>query len=250
MKLGLLPHVPDERDIALASVYSPTRELPETFGSRGLDWGMLGNDEFGDCYWASAAHEVMAQAHGAGRSPVFSTEHVLDTYATYLGLYGHQALNESTDQGTDPTSGAKFRRKHGVVDARGDAPGAAHRIGAYAFETEPDYQKLLGAIYDFGAITLCFELPRSAEERFESGVWDYVKGSPIEGGHAVAGVARAESGRIVLVSWGQEVEVTEGFLEHYLQVAMAYISGSALKDGETPAGLDKPALLAALAALA
>lgn len=247
MKLGLLPHQPDERDIALSSVFAPPTELPETFGIRGLDWGMLGNDRFGDCYWASAAHEVMAEAAGAGRHPVFSDEQVLNSYAAYLGLYGGSALNAHNDRGTDARIGAKFRATRGVNDAHA----SPHRIGAYVFEEAPDYQKLLSAIYTFGAITFCFELPESAEERFETGVWDYVKDSPIAGGHAVAGVARAESGRIVIVSWGQEVEVTEAFIEKYLQVAMAYVSGSVLDGtGHTPEGLDRPALLAALKSLA
>jgi hypothetical protein len=243
LKLGLLPHRSDERDIALDSVFTPTKALPETFGVRGLDWKMLGNDQWSDCYWASAAHEVMAQAHLAGRTPEFTPESVLGSYATYLGVY---RVTPATDRGTEPRAGAKFRRTHGVADHLNHG----HRIGAYAFETESDYQKLLSALYTFGALTFCFELPQSAEETFEDGVWDYVKGSPIAGGHAVAGVARAESGRIVIVSWGQEVEVTEAFIEKYLQVAMAYVSSSVLDGtGHTPEGLDKTALLEAVKAL-
>lgn len=250
MKLGLKKHVPDERDLKLASVYSPTRSLPETFGTRGLDWQMLGNDEFGDCYFASAAHEVMAQARLAGRSPAFADQGVLDTYAYFLGLYGAEALNEKTDVGTEPRAGAKFRRHHGVTDAKG----TNHRIGAYVFEEEPDYEKLLVALYDFGAVTLCFELPQSADDVFlgQPGpkVWDYVPGSPILGGHAVAGVARAESGQIVAVSWGQEVEITPAFVQHYLQAALVYVSGSVLDGtGHAPDGLNKAALLEALQSL-
>lgn len=247
MKLGLLPHTLDERDVALSSVFSAPDHLPESFGARGLDWGVLGNDHWGDCYWASAAHEVMAQAHLGGRAPQFADEYVLDTYAVYLGLYGHQGLeaDPGADAGTEPRAGAKFRRTHGVNDANY----RTHRIGAYVFESDPDYERLLSALYTFGALTLCFDLPRSAEERFETGVWDYVKDSPIEGGHAVAGVA-AQDGKLIAVSWGQEVEITEGFVEKYLQVAMAYVSGSVLDGGgHSPAGLDVTALRAALAAL-
>jgi hypothetical protein len=241
MKLGLLPHVPEDRDIQLASVYSTTTELPEIFGTRGLDWQMLGNDQWGDCYWASAAHEVMAEAHLAGREPQFSTEGVLSSYAAYSGV---ARIVPAADRGTEPRAGAKYRKAKGIADAGGHG----HRIGAYVFEERADYKALLSAIYTFGAITLCFELPESAERDFETGVWDYVKGSPILGGHAVAGVARAESGQLVAVSWGQEVEVTEAFVDRYLQVAMAYVSGSVLDgSGESPTGLDRDALRSALA---
>jgi hypothetical protein len=243
MKLGLLPREHDARDISLGAVYKPTRSLPDTFGARGLGWGVLGNEDYGNCYWASAAHEVMAQAHLAGRSPKFDDKGVLNSYALYLRLYGAEALDESNDTGTEPRAGAKFRQKHGVEDAHA----SGHRIGAYVFEEAPDYEKLLAAIYDFGAVTLCFDLPQSAEETFDQGVWDYHPGSAILGGHAVAGVARADSGRIVAVSWGAEVEITPAFIEHYLQCAVVYVSGSVLDgSGHAPDGLDKPALLEAL----
>lgn len=248
MKLGLLPHTPDERDIALSSVYTPQSDLPASFGATGLDWGMLGNDEFGDCYWASAAHEVMAEAHLAGRDPQFATEHVLDSYATYLGLYGHRALNESTDKGTDARAGAKFRRHTGVEDAEG----IAHRIGAFTFVEEPDYELIKSAVHDFEGITVCVNLPESAEDAFRSDgpkVWDYVKGSPIVGGHAIAGTSVRDD-KLYVVSWGHEVEITEAFIEKYLQTCVVYVSGSTLDGtGHTPGGLDKPALLTALESL-
>jgi hypothetical protein len=214
---------------------------------------MLGNNDYGDCYWASAAHEVMAQAHLAGRTPTFSTESVLNTYAVYLGLYGVAGLNADTDKGTEPRAGAKFRRENGVTDGHDHG----HRIGAYVFEETPDYEKLLSAIYDFGAVTLCFELPESAEEAFrayeegrtEKLVWD-LSTTPILDGHAVAGVARADSGQLVAVSWGQEVEITPAFVDHYLQCALVYVSSSVLDGtGHAPDGLDKAGLLEALKAV-
>lgn len=255
MKPGLLPLEPDERDIALSSVYTPSAfsSLPATFGARGLEWGMLGNEKYGDCYWASAAHEVMAEAHLAGRSPFFNEVGVLRTYAEYLGLSswnpgsGYPSIPPSLDQGTEPREGAKFRKHQGVRDAEG----RAHRIGVYVFEETPDYERLLSAIWTFGAITLCFNLPQSAEEQFESGLWSVERNSPILGGHAVAGIARASGNYLVGVSGGKEILITEAFTSNYLQCAMIYISGSLLDDsGRTPAGLDKPALLKALKEIA
>lgn len=241
MKRGLLELQPDERDIKLSSVYEAP-DYPQTFGTRGRNWGMLGNDKWGDCYWASAAHEVMAQAYTVGRLPNFDTGNVLDSYAVYLGLYGRQGLeaNPSKDQGTEPRAGAKARQRQGVNDARA----RGHRIGAYVFEN--DLSKLLPSLYTFRACTLCLELPQSAEEDFDSGVWDYKPGSPIVGGHAVAGVA-AEKGELIAVSWGQEVRLTNEFLQHYLQTAMFYVSGAVLDgSGKSPTGLDAAALRAAL----
>lgn len=245
LKLGLLPHTPDERDIKLTSVYKATASLPSEFGATGLEWGMLGNDKFGDCYWASAAHEVMAEASQAGRDPRFATNQVLGSYAEYLGLGSIADLNESTDAGTYPRAGAKFRKKVGVKDKNGHG----HRIGAYTFIEEPNYDLIKSAIHDFEGVTVCVELPYSAEENFESGVWDYVAGSEIAGGHAIAGTAVRDD-KLIIVSWGQEVEVTEAFIDKYLQCVVVYVSGSVLDgEGKSINGLDISALKEKLAAI-
>lgn len=238
-KLGLLPHTSRESDIALTSVYKAQTSLPGSFGVTGLPWGMLGNERFGDCYFASACHETMAQAYLAGREPHFSEANALTSYARYLGLNGLNELNERTDQGTDARAGAEYRRKTGVLDAGG----AAHHIGAYTFINEPDYELVKSAVYDFGAACVCIEAPESIYKGFEEGVWDYVKGSKIVGGHAVSGVAVNSDGELVIVTWGGEVRLTEAFLEQYMQTTVVYISGSDLNgEGKTINGLDREAL--------
>lgn len=249
-KLGLLPHTPDERDIKLSTVYKARTTLPSNFGVTGLDWQMLGNDEFGDCYEASSAHEAMAEAHPNGRNPVFSKESVLGSYASYLGLSGVSALNERTDQGTDAREGAKFRQKSGIKDIHG----VGHKIGAFVLDESKDYQTILSTVYDFGGVTVCVELPKSAEEAFnkaEEGsgeyIWDYVHGSQIAGGHAISGVS-VKDDQLVIVSWGHEVVMTEAFVEQYLQCVVVYVSGAMLNgEAKTPNGLDRPALRKKLA---
>lgn len=243
MKKGLLDFTPSERDVPVGSVFTAdvNKSRPDTFGATGLDWGMLGNDRFGDCYWASAAHELEAERAPLGVRPAFTENAVLDNYGAYLGIYGAAALeaNPSNDVGTDARAGAKFRQKHGIQDARGHQ----HYIGAYAFQNEPDYGKILDLAYALEGMTLCVNLPESAEERFETGVWDYVKGSQIAGGHAVA-IVGATDNELRIVSWGQEVKVTESFVEKYLQTVVVYFSRAMLtSEGLTPAGLDKAALV-------
>jgi hypothetical protein len=203
---------------------------------------MLGNDRFGDCYWASAAHEQIAQRAAVGAHPQFSTTCVLDTYAAYLGAYGHQALEanpEALDRGTEPRAGAKFRRDSGIEDDTGHS----HWIGAYAFESDPE--QILSLAYALEAVTLCFALPQSAEDAFdaEEPVWDVEPGSKVIGGHAVAAVG-AKDGKLVGVSWGKEVTITDAFLAKYLQTAVVYFSRATLDpNGKTPLGLDKSKLV-------
>lgn len=243
--LGLLPHTPKSTDLALPEFWTPdsVSSRPDSYGVTGLNWGMLGNDEWGDCYWASACHETMALRHGSGREPdIFTTDDALNTYGTYLGVYGEAGLTRENDRGTDAREGAGFRRSHGI-----EAKGYARKIGGYAFlNAGTSYADVLAAIYSFGVGTVCIEAPESIDTDFDSGVWDYEPGSPIIGGHAVAGVA-VSNGQLVVVSWGKEVVVTEEFLKQYLQTVVVYVTGAALgPNGTTPAGLNKAAYLAAL----
>lgn len=236
MKLGLNRYRPDPRDIKVGQVYAPPEPVPDgPFGVRGLDWGMLGNDEYGDCYWAAAAHETKAMAHLANREPVITTENVLKTYADYLGVY---EVTPENDEGTYPTEGASLRRKMGIITAA-ERQWRTH-IGAFGFLLKPDLPLITRAIADFGAVTFCFDLPYSA---FGADVWDYTPSAYDAGGHAVAGVARAESGNLVIVSWGEEHEVTPAFIEHYLQCVVVYFSSSVLSQGVNIEGLDRTALL-------
>lgn len=245
MKTGLREFSPQPTDIAVGSVWSPPETAAEG-GVRDLEWGVLGNDDWGDCYWASAAHEFMAIRHRVDAAPEFSDQSVLDAYGTYLGLYGRAGLeaNPDADAGTDARDGARYRRDHGIADDKGHQ----HYIGAYAFESDP-YQ--LPALIDaFGAVTVCVNLTTDAERAFsiaeqEKGdfTWDIGSLSPTVGGHAIAGTYWTPGG-IGVVSWGREGIITYDYLEHYMQTAVVYFSRGELdSNGETPAGLDKEKLV-------
>lgn len=244
MKLGLRDHVPQPTDVQLSSVWSPAADsaLPAAGGVRGLNWGMLGNDQYGDCYWASAAHEVMAEAHLAGRSPSFDTESVLASYADYLGVSPTQL--EQHDQGTDAREGARFRREHGVFDVGRKG----HHIGAYAFENDP--AKLPALISALEGCTVCVELTAACEQEFNVAEqedrdfeWDAAcLRSNVVGGHAISGVFYDERG-IGVVSWGREGIIAPEYLDRFMQTTVVYFSGSTLKGGHTPQGLDRAKLL-------
>lgn len=263
MKKGLTDYIANSRDIQVGAVYNPAvateqrGEIPAGFGAEGLDWGALGNLDFGDCFFACHAHMAMALASLVDRSPEFTEESVLRSYAAYLGV-AH--LTRENDRGTDPTKGSKFIKEIGILGGNG----REHHVGAFAFDQDSDVDKLLNMLYDFGALNLCFSLPRNAEETFEEAeangfaesiVWDYEAGSPDEGGHSVSAVNRnKDTGNIRVISWGREVEVTPAFIENKLQVAIASLSHAQMEggDGETHAaisGLNWSELKAALEAI-
>lgn len=250
MKRGLKPHTPDRRDLRLANYLAPLPKPPAQFGHGDVveDWGVLGNDEWGDCFWAGAAHETMLLGRLGGHKPEFSDQSVLDTYGTYLGAYGRAGLEAkpSLDQGTEPREGARYRAKNGVTDSRGQA----HRIGAYLWLERGDVEQLEQALYIFQVVGAGFELPQSAEEQFSrEQTWDVVRGSPILGGHYVPLIGKNALGPLEGVSWGQRVLISADFYRRYNQASLVYVSASQLKDGKTPEGFSKEQLLEDLNAL-
>src|SRR5215468_8854266 len=120
-KLGKKPARPGAVKFKLAN-YLVKLKLPtppQVFGHEGLigaNWGMLGNDQYGDCVWAGAAHETMLWNKEAARAVSFSDKSVLSDYSAATGF---DPNDPSTDQGTDMQAAASYRKKTGIRDAKG-----------------------------------------------------------------------------------------------------------------------------------
>src|SRR5213078_258313 len=112
MKLGKLPHVPDDRDLKLAD-YLKTSVLPrppKTFGHEKAfpvnGWETLGNDQYGDCVFAGAAHETMLWNAEAKHGVTFTDQSVLSDYSAVTGFDPH---NPDSDQGTVVRDALNYR---------------------------------------------------------------------------------------------------------------------------------------------
>jgi hypothetical protein len=245
MKLGLKPFVHDSRDL-LFSRYrtgAPLPKHPAHFGHENLvqQWDMLGNDQYGDCVWAGAAHETMLWNAMAQRTVTFTTEGVLSDYAACTGFDPH---DPATDQGTDMRAAMKYRQKTGIVDAEGNR----HKIGAYAWIQPGNYDHFLEAVWLFGACPIGIQVPQSAMDQFNGNKpWSVVSGSPIEGGHYIPGVADRTYPEIV--TWARVQPMTRAFYLKYCDAACAVISEEMLSHGKSPEGFDLAALQADLKAL-
>jgi hypothetical protein len=229
LKLGKRPATHDDRDLRF-SAYAVTAKLPRApKGSFGHDtavvplgesWGMLGNDSYGDCVWAGAAHETMVWNAEQGRP--------------------------STDQGTDVRQAMGYRRSTGVADGRHQR----HKIAAYVRLDPGNHTELWQALYLFGVVGIGFEFPDYAMDEFrQNRRWSYHRKGQIEGGHYVPVVARKGATEPVVVTWGREQEMTLGFYEHYCDEAWAPLSEEALSGGRSLEGFDLAALQADLRAL-
>ena len=225
--------------------------IPEHFGhgydftgNDGADqvagaWNMLANgpdnsvfDGFqgcGCCAWAGPAHEEMEAAKNAGRPvPQFSGATIVKQYSEYSGYDPKTGAN---DNGSDVQDVLKWRQTKGLLDNAG----TAYKIGQTVSLTPGDMTELWAAAYLFETVGIGVNLQAAQMTQFDSGQpWDYVHGSPVQGGHYIPVV-----GKTGLVSWGMRVAFTPAFIEHQCDEAFCYVDGlrySALTD-ETAEGL-------------
>jgi len=236
-KLGKLPARRGAVQFKLATYLIKTQlpTPPKVFGDQGLvtaPWSMLGNDNFGDCVWAGAAHETMLWNREANRTVAFQTKGVLSDYSKVTGFDPKNA--EQTDKGTDMQTAASYRRKTGVIDANGKR----HKVAAYLALRPGDANQLALAMYLFGAVGIGIKFPDSAMTQFNQGKpWSVVPGPAPTEGHYIPGLGRDNNGNFVIVTWGKLQTMTPGFYTKYCDEVIAYISQEALSNGETRNGL-------------
>lgn len=206
---------------------------PETGGHRDLittpDWGILGNDQYGDCVWAGAAHETILWNKEAGNDVIFSPEAVLSDYSASTGFNPN---DPNTDGGTDMQLAAKYRQDTGILDASGNR----HKIGAYlALETDRDIKQ---AIHLFGAVGIGVEFPDSAMNQFDANQdWTVVSGANVDGGHYIPGITY-DKDFVYVVTWGKVVRASWHFIHKYMDEGIVYLSEERLVAGKSLEGFD------------
>jgi len=215
LKLGKKPFESDRRDFKLKSVISvslpPVPKGPFGYGTMFSDWGMLGNDQWGDCVFAGADHETMLWNKLAKHPVSFTRENAL---ADYGAVTGFDPNDPSTDQGTYVRDAMGYRRNTGLVDSNGNR----HKIEAYVQIDPGDFNLMLQCVWTFGVVGIGFEFPDSAMTQFNQGkTWSVVNGATIEGGHYVPIVGSTDptTGLATCITWGKRQQLTRVFYEKY-----------------------------------
>lgn len=237
-KLGKTPARKDAVKLKLSLFGANLPKPPATYGHYDLeaaDWGMLGNDQYGDCVWAGAGHEYMLWNKEATKTVSFTADNVL---AAYTAVTGFNPKKPDTDQGTDMELAAKYRRVTGVQDQTG----TRHKVGAYLAIEANNRTQLKQAVSTFTAVGIGIQVPESAQTQFAAGKpWTVVKNSPIEGGHYVP-VVGYDSKYLYVVTWGQVQKMAWAFFDKYNDEGIAYLSDEMLTNGKTIDGLDLTSL--------
>lgn len=235
LQLGKKPATHDPRDLEYEQyrAVTPFPALPHEFGQEALidDWGVLGNDRYGDCVWAGGDHETMLWNASVGRQVIFDDDTALADYASATGF---DPKSGSNDNGTDMREAMNYRRKNGLIDVNDDR----HKIAAYVALEPGNWNHVMEALYLFGVVAIGIEFPDTAFDQFERGKpWTVRPGANIEGGHYVPLVGR-HSHHVHCVTWGKIQPITMRFFEKYCDEAYAPLSEEMLSGGRSLQGFD------------
>lgn len=255
LKLGKLPPTADSRDLQFSrylmkgpvgKVVLP--EHPKLFGHEALvpKMGMLGNDKYGDCFWAGCARKATLWNAEAGRVVKFDEKCVLGDYAAQTGF---KPDDKWSDIGTNVRDGLTYVRRVGVADVTGKR----HKIGAFMAIEPGHWEHLLQALFLFGAVGVGFEMTERAMQQFQHGhPWAISKpaGKSL-GGHYVPFLAHRQRLEVTSVSWDEEQPMTKRFIETYCDEMWAILSEEMMLDtGLSIDGFKLEDLRADLAAVA
>jgi hypothetical protein len=207
-------------------------------------WGMLGNDNYGDCAEAGILHLIQGQSSNTGNPLSATTAQAL---ALYSAVTGFNQNDPSTDNGTVLTDLLTFIKKNGVemTDSTGKTV-TVEVIGSASLDISSPAQMRYAA-YTFGGNYLGINCPAQCEQDLTN--WNFAAGLPIAGGHCIPQEGEGSQGGKI-VSWGQVIPVSNAFIAGYLEEAYIVITKSWLNaQGKSPSGLDLNGLTAAMAAL-
>lgn len=227
LKTGKKDPTYDKRDFRYAQLAKSVAITPPNnfgHGKSFADWGMLGNDKYGDCVIAGGDHEVMllnnlAAGGQTGLEVVKFTED--NALSDYSAVTGFKKDDPSTDQGTEVRQALKYRQSTGLIDSQGKR----HKIAAYVSLEPGNVAQLLQATFIFEVVGIGFQFPESAMDQFNEGkVWSVVSNAPINGGHYIPIVGRPQPGYLGSVTWGQRQIMTEGFYKKYCDEAWGLIT--------------------------
>jgi hypothetical protein len=247
MKLGKLPAREDAVKLKMTSFVDMEKwgrelKIPKEFGhdDKIVNWQMFANDVYGDCVWAGAAHEHMMWCAAVGKRTNFTQNAVLGAYAAVTGF---DEADPSSDNGTDMSAAAKYRRDVGLMDT----DGTVHKIGAYLAIKPGDVLAHLIALRLFGAVGVGIVFPDTAwDQTKKNQPWSYVRKYKEDGGHYIPLTSR-RGGRNVCVTWGKRQPMTDSFFKHFNDESIAYVPLDMLDGtGRTPEGFDVSALTDAL----
>lgn len=203
-------------------------KVPMRFGNLSIwdatAWGMLGNDQVGNCVFAGFAHQIKMWKATGGEMVEFTDAEVI---ANYSAATGYDPSDPSTDQGADMVRACQWWKDNGYD---------GHKIIGFA---EVPVAQIVEAAYIFGSVGIGLEMTNAQMDQFaHAEPWDVTGDQPV-GGHYVPIIGRNGAGNYLCITWGRLQAITPAFLEAACDEAVCQVSQEWINVQETltPRGL-------------
>jgi hypothetical protein len=199
-----------------------------------LNWGVMGNDEAGDCVLACFGHLIEAWTGAAGRRTPVPDQSIL---AAYSALTGYNPQTGSPDPGLLISAAIEYWRTVGIEGHKVDlAAGANAAATAQLGGPSINEAHIKYAVCYFGAAILGLNLPsRAVDVFYQGGVWDANMGPGTEG-HCVP-VMAYDATHCDAITWGRPQRMTWSFIGQYTAEIWAATSLDWISsNGQSPLG--------------
>lgn len=249
LKLGKSAARHDPRTLLLASYLTPALPAPPAsfdLTSKVTAWGMMDNDQIGDCTCAAAGHLIMEWTANAKGKMVTPTDKQI--VAAYSAITGYNPTTGANDNGANEVDVLNYWRQTGI---------ASHKIGAYMALEPTNHNHIMDSVYIFGGCYIGVQLPISAQAQTQNHQpWSVPPGGMTGdgkpgswGGHAIPVMAYDTRG-VTVVTWGALQIMTWSFWAAYCDEAYAILSADYLSGKKTtPQGFNLTQLQSDLADL-
>lgn len=205
-----------------------------------LDYPMYGNDRYGDCAEAGAAHMVQSITSWARNLITPSDDDVLSLYTNVTGF---DPANPATDNGTN------LQDLLGWWSRNGWPGGSGMQLKAFAELRRWDEAAMRACLYYFGTVYVGVQFPNGAMTQFQNGEpWSVIPGDTIDGGHCIVLEAtRPGKDEYTWISWGKRQKSNRAWWWKYAEEAWVPVTEQALDNA--PKGLDAKGLMSEFKAL-
>lgn len=242
LKLGRKLRSPlDPRTLRFAKYVTNLPAAPASidYGAKVKDWGVLANDQLGDCTCAGILHAIMLWFSQWGEVPKFTDQ---DAINLYEALCGYDPKKPTSDQGGVEIDILKAWRKKPIADCE---------LLAFAAVDPTNWEHVKLAHWLAGTLYMGVSLPFSAQR---NGLWADTNGIPGEwGGHCMVTSAYREkrglcsffnSKILTAITWGKAQDMSAAWVAKYCDELWVPITSAWFNDqARAPNGFDLEELL-------
>ena len=181
------------------------------------NWGMLGNDKYGDCTFAGIVHARMANANVLEISEQFPDDtEVEQAYLNYTN---------GKDVGAVEADLLNYWKNNEIF---------GKKISAFAPTDHADQDELRSVIASYGLVYVGVQMPGVAQQQFINNQPWALTHTPadnqIEGGHCVV-IVGYDKDYAQCITWGKVQQVTWEWLSSYMQESWAIITPEIVEKG-------------------